>query len=269
MSKESEQIRSNLIQYAEENRFSILFRGNETRTVIIGEQHQIPLPSHNEQQSQQIKLMESIKPGKLLHEGFTCFEYQGKTGEFGASRTAPISEGEVDAWLEYLKGNYPDSPVVKFQPLLDLANKISLHIIGCDLTFAEVEDIVLNNNPYRNKILDLTRNNQVLLLSVLSLGCVKPRADHMFTTISQHQGTPEKPSMAIIGIEHALDVRYDRPELTDYCLIEQVPKEIRRKMLPYHQGLKENAGRFAQLISKGEIAEPLAFFYEFANELNS
>lgn len=174
--------------------FDIEFHGENIALILAGEEH------HNPQDIKlQSALIEAVKPEFVLHEFLSGWIYNPNTKEVRLqdNRRAYTDPDEENLGLESVD-----------KPVLDAAKKVGATIVGCDITFFELDMLerkIARENPdkyeYFHGLLSRSNPNEII---TTAHSLIMPYRDKQIKDTTFHYLTlTRKPLIVIVGGAHA------------------------------------------------------------------
>ncbi len=181
--------------------------GENPKAIILGEEHNI-----DEIVSSQASLITAVKPEIVLYEPLHAWQYNPQTKVLELIPGRKI-ERDADYWFE---GGYSSAPkpLLKDAPdqLKQAASDNNSWIIGCDLTYAEVNEIerhIAQTNPdkYRFEGRLIKKSNPKEIINYYSPEINPFRDKLMAEMILKYQKQSSRPLIAILGWKHAARIK--------------------------------------------------------------
>src|SRR3989344_7189979 len=223
---EKDQIRDYLEGYHRSYGFPIRFYGNQIGTVLIGEWHYLF-------ENEQAELIEALRPSRLILEHLGGLNYDPHADTLVKAEGRGCPDFEVDLIAKSLLTSHSDRPY-GLRIFYELSRKYGIPLLGCDLTITEMAQAsILERGEENNEISEIKK----LMSSPDKMGRLimqrtrSQRDRQMKRFISNHQGTPDNPSVAIVGQLHSAYIN-SCGVLNNYASIEQLPDSLTRRNAP-------------------------------------
>lgn len=176
------------------NEFDIEFHGQNIALILAGEEHHNPLDV-----KLQSALIEAVKPEFVLHEFLSGWIYDPNTNEV---RLQENRRAYTDPEQENLGLKSVDKPV------LEAAKKVGATIVGCDITFFELDMLerkIAKENPDRYEYFYalLSRSNPDEIITPAHSLIMPYRDEQIKDTIFHYLSLTRKPLIVIVGGAHA------------------------------------------------------------------
>lgn len=176
------------------NEFDIEFHGQNIALILAGEEHHNPLDI-----KLQTTLIEGVQPEFVLHEFLSGWIYDPNTKEVRLqdNRRAYSDLDEENLGLESVD-----------KPVLEAAKKVGAMIVGCDITFFELDMLerkIAKENPDSYEYSEglLSRSNRDEIITPAHSLIMPYRDRRIRDTIFDYLALTIKPIIAIVGGAHS------------------------------------------------------------------
>lgn len=215
LSPEQAELKKGLRQLSEQTKMPIHFIGDTVNTVLVGEEH---WRFH----IAQTKLAQWLKPSSILLESLGGFMYDPEISELILQERRTASEKEAELVSRNLTSD-PEESLGGMLPFLRVSGHLKIPLMGCDLTMTEMLRIATNGYDESQINLLLAEENEREFLRITRERTKTLRDRYIAEYVRNHQGTLNKPVLAIVGWEHAKYI-FDNQLLADLCFYEMVAK---------------------------------------------
>lgn len=229
----SPHLKSKLSEFAAKGEFPISFKGDEIRTVLIGEEHYQYI-------EEVVALIKELQPSKILHEGLGADQYDPQTKSLTVQPNRMYDPNQLEAD----KCHFLSDQCNDIYPYIAVSNELHIPVIGCDLSMAEMYIKAFMEQEDTEEFKQQIMQDEDLLVKTMLQRTNPARDQHIETMLQDHQDNDQNPTIAIVGYNHALEVT-SRDTLDNYCFIGAVSKET--------LAMRNNATRDELLDQLGQV----------------